>query len=62
VFVHSIVFVATIPLGSWHVSDTIIEDGTPLGISNCHHPPLEVARDVPALGRPWLKPWLSAER
>ena len=36
-FVHFSAFAAAVPLDSRRVSDTVIEDGTPLGVSNRYH-------------------------
>ena len=48
-FVHSSAFAVAVPLDSRRVSDTVIEDGTPLGVSNRYHH-YAGARDVPTLG------------
>ena len=48
-FVYSSAFAVAVPLDSRRVSDTVIEDGTPLGVSNRYHH-FAGARDVPALG------------
>jgi hypothetical protein len=63
-FVHSSAFAAAVPLDSRRVSDTVIEDGTPLGVSNRYHHFAD-ARDVPSLGRylrrsPQVSPPVSA--
>jgi hypothetical protein len=63
-FVHSSAFAAAVPLDSRRVSDTVIEDGTPLGVSNRYHHFAD-ARDVPVPGRylrrsPQVSPPVSA--
>ena len=47
-FVHSSAFAVAVPLGSRRVLDTVIEEGTPLGVSNRYHH-FAGTRDVPAL-------------
>ena len=49
-FVHSSAFAAAVPLDSRRVSDTVIEDGTPLGVSSKYHH-FANTRDSLALGR-----------
>ena len=49
-FVHSSAFAAAVPLDPRRVSDTVIEDGTPLGVSNRYHHYAN-ARDALELGR-----------
>jgi hypothetical protein len=49
-FVHSSAFAAALPLDSRRVSDTVIEDGTPLGVSSRYHH-FANTRDVLELGR-----------